>query len=57
MYMIRKPTHCSPGSFIQSLIATIETLLNKHVMIQIRESELDIQDGNVRNVRDFLEEL
>lgn len=55
--MIRKFAHCSPGSFIQSLIATIETLLNKHVMIQIRESELDIQGRRVRNARDFLEEI
>jgi hypothetical protein len=35
----------------------METLLNKHVMIQISESDLDIEDGKVRNVRDFLKEL
>jgi hypothetical protein len=35
----------------------METLLDKHVMIQIIESDLDIEEGKVRNVRDFLEEL
>ena len=55
--MTRKSGHCSPGSFIQGLIATMETLLNKHVMIQISESDLDIKDGRVRNARDFLKEL
>jgi hypothetical protein len=55
--MILKLVHCFPGSFIQSLIVTLETLLNKHVMIQIRESGLEIQDRRVRNVRDFLEQL
>ncbi len=55
--MICKSVHCSPSSFIKSLNATMETLLNKHVMIQISESDLDIEDGKVRNVRDFLKEL
>jgi hypothetical protein len=55
--MIRKSVHCSAGTFIQSLITTLETLLNKHVMIQISESDLDIKDGRVRNARDFLKEL
>ena len=55
--MIRKLVHCIPGSFIQSLIATVETLLNKHVMIQISESGLDTQYGRMRHVRYFLEEL
>ncbi|EQB71816.1 MAG: hypothetical protein AMDU1_APLC00017G0003 [Thermoplasmatales archaeon A-plasma] len=55
--MIRKSVDCSAGTFIQSLIATLETLLNKHVMIQISESDLDIKDGRVRNARDFLKEL
>jgi hypothetical protein len=32
----------------------METLLNKHVMIQISESDLDIEEGKVRNARDFL---
>ena len=55
--MIRKSVHRSAGTFIQGLIATLETLLNKHVMIQISESDLDIEDGRVRSVRDFLKEL
>lgn len=55
--MINKSVHYSLGSLIQSLIATIETLLNKHVMKQISETGLDIQYGKVRNVRYFLEEL
>lgn len=55
--MTRKLVQCAHSSFIQGLIATIETLLNKHVMIQISESGRDIQDGKVRSVRDFLEEL
>ena len=55
--MIRKFFHCSTVSFNQSFIATIDTLPNKHVMIQVCESQLDIQDGKMRNVRDFLEEL
>ena len=55
--MIDKFVNCYHGSFIQSLIVTVETLLNKYVMIQICESELDIQGGKVRNVRDFLDEL
>lgn len=55
--MTRKSVHCSPGSFIQSLIATMETLLNKHVMNKISESDLDIEEGKVRNARDFLKEL
>ena len=55
--MIRKLVHCSPASFIYSFMATMETLLNKRVMIQINESELDIEDGRVRNARSFLEEL
>ena len=55
--MICKLVHCYLDSFIQSQIVTTKTLLNKHVMIQINESELDIEDGKVRNVRDFLEEL
>ncbi|MGP6208050.1 hypothetical protein ACNF42_08510 [Cuniculiplasma sp. SKW3] len=55
--MIRKLVHCFPVTFIQSSIATMETLLDKDVMIQISESDLDIEEGKVRNVRDFLKEL
>lgn len=55
--MIDNLVNCYHGSFIQSMIVTVETLLNKYVMIQICESELDIQGGKVRNVRDFLDEL
>jgi hypothetical protein len=35
----------------------METLLNRYVLNQISESKLDTEDGKVRNVRDFLEEL
>lgn len=55
--MIRKSVYRSFGIFIQSLIATMETLLNRYVMKQISESKLDTEDEKVRNVRDFLDEL
>lgn len=55
--MIRESVHCSPGSFIQGFIASIETHLNKRVMIQICKSEQDIEEGKVRSAREFLEEL
>ena len=57
MFMIRKSVYRSFGIFIQSLIATMETLLNRYVMKQISESKLDTEDEKVRNVRDFLDEL
>ena len=57
MFMIRKSVYRSFGIFIQGLIATMETLLNRYVMKQISESKLDTEDEKVRNVRDFLDEL
>ena len=46
-----------PKSFLQSLIATIKTLLDMHIMDQIERSGKDIENGRIRNVRDFLKEL
>ena len=46
-----------PKSDLDSLGATIETLENEYVMDQLERSEQDIQNGRVRNVREFLKEL
>ena len=46
-----------PKSDPNSLEATIETLENEYVMDQLKRSEQDIQNGRVRNVREFLMEL
>ena len=46
-----------PKSDLDSLEATVETLENEYVMDQLERSERDIQNGRVRNVRDFLKEL
>ena len=46
-----------PKSDLDSLEATIETLENGYVMDQLERSERDIQNGRVRNVREFLNEL
>ena len=46
-----------PKSDLDSLEATIETLENEYVMDQLERSEKDIQNGKVRNVREFLKEL
>jgi PHD/YefM family antitoxin component YafN of YafNO toxin-antitoxin module len=46
-----------PKSDLDSLEATVEALENKYVMDQLERSEQDIEDGKVRNARDFLEEL
>ena len=46
-----------PKSDLDSLEATIETLENEYVLDQLERSEQDIQNGRVRNARDFLEEL
>jgi hypothetical protein len=46
-----------PKSDLDSLEATVETLENEYVMDQLERSEQDIQNGRVRNVRDFLKEL
>ena len=44
-------------SDLDSLEATVETLENEYVMDQLERSEQDIQNGRVRNVREFLKEL
>ena len=46
-----------PKSDLDSLEATVETLENEYVMDQLERSEQDIQNGRVRNVKDFLKEL
>ena len=46
-----------PKSDLDSLEATSETLENEYVMDQLERSEQDIQNGRVRNVREFLKEL
>ena len=46
-----------PKSDLDRLEATIETLENEYVMDQLARSEQDIQNGRVRNVREFLKEL
>ena len=46
-----------PKSDLDSLKATIETLENEYVMDRLERSEQDIQNGRVRNVREFLKEL
>ncbi|SJK85548.1 hypothetical protein CPM_1764 [Cuniculiplasma divulgatum] len=43
--------------YLDSLMATIETLENEYVMDQLERSERDIQKGRVRNAREFLKEL
>ncbi len=57
MYMISKLTYSIPKSFLQSLIATIKTLIDTEIMDQIERSGEDLENGRIRNVRDFLEEL
>ena len=44
-------------SDLDSLEATIETLENEYVIDQLARSEQEIQNGRVRNVREFLKEL
>ena len=55
--MINKLACSIPKSFLQSLIATIKTLLDTHIMEQIERSGEDLKNGRIRNVRDFLKEL
>ncbi|MHB1811702.1 MAG: hypothetical protein ACYDCP_10320 [Thermoplasmataceae archaeon] len=55
--MISRLTWSSPKSFLQSLIATIKTLINTEVIDQIERSGEDLKNGRIRNIRDFLEEL
>lgn len=44
-----------PKSYLDSLLATIETLQSHCVMEQLRKSEDDIKKG-VRSAREFLQE-
>ncbi len=46
-----------PKSFLQSLIATMQTILNVQIIDQIERSREDIKNGRVRVVRGFLKEL
>ena len=46
-----------PKSDLDSLEATVETLENEYVIDQLEKSEQYIQNGKVRNVREFLKEL
>ena len=46
-----------PKSDLDSLEATIETLENEYVMNQLKRSEIEVQNGKVRSVREFLKEL
>jgi hypothetical protein len=46
-----------PKSDLDSLEATVETLENEYVMVQLERSEQDVQNGRVRNIREFLKEL
>ena len=57
MCKISKLAFGIPKSFLQSLIATIKTLLDMHIMDQIERSGEDIENGRIRNVRDLLKEL
>jgi|ACXL01.1.fsa_nt_gi hypothetical protein len=57
MCKISKLAFGIPKSFLQSLITTIKTLLNTHIMDQIERSGEDIENGRIRNVRDLLKEL
>ena len=46
-----------PKSDLDSLEATIETLENEYVMDQLERSGIDIKNGRVRQVREFIKEL
>ncbi len=46
-----------PKSDLDSLEATVETLQNEYIMDQLERSEQDIQNGRVRNAREFLKDL
>jgi hypothetical protein len=48
---------CTPKSDLDGIEATIGTLENEYVIDQLERSEQDIQNGRVRNVREFLKEL
>lgn len=44
-------------SDLDSLEATLETLQNEEVMEQLKQSDRDIEEGKVRDVKKLLEEL
>lgn len=46
-----------PTSQLDSLVSTMKTLENEYVMEQIKQSGIDIKNGKVRRIREFLEEL
>lgn len=46
-----------PKSYLDGLEATIETLENEQVMDQLERSGIDIKNGRVRQVREFIKEL
>ncbi len=46
-----------PKSDLDSLEATLETLQNRYVIEQLKESEQDIRAGKVRNIDEFIEEM
>ncbi len=46
-----------PTSQLDCLVSTMKTLENEYVMEQIKQSGIDIKNGKVRRVREFLEEL
>jgi hypothetical protein len=46
-----------PKSYFDGLEATIETLENEQVMDQLERSGIDIKNGRVRQVREFIKEL
>jgi hypothetical protein len=46
-----------PKSQLDSLVSTMKTLENETVMDQLEQSEIDIKNGRVRRVREFLKEL
>jgi hypothetical protein len=57
MFIISRITSTRSGKFLQSLIATIETLHDKLLMDQLNKSGKDTEHGKVRIARDFLDEL
>lgn len=46
-----------PKADLESLEATIETLQNKYVTEQLKESEEDIREGRTRNIDELIKEL
>ncbi len=46
-----------PKVDLESLEATVETLENRKVMEQLESSEIDIKEGRIRNMDEFMKEL